>query len=255
VDWLSWVAGIGGRAPVRPDKPRDPMAQLVALLHHHAIDLVLDVGANAGQYGARLRRYGYGGRLLSFEPLASAHAALSARARDDAAWEVAPAMALGERDGEVEIGVSAESDMSSLLAQNDLLRRLSPSSVVQAREKVAMRRLDGIDVGPAVRLHLKVDVQGYEPQVLAGAAGLLDRLTSLQLEMALVSLYQGERDWRRMIDEMDERGFDLHLVLPGYFERKLARQLQMAGVFVRREPSSAPPRCTPVPSTTKAETA
>ena len=43
MDWLSWVAGIGGRAPVRPDKPRDPMAQLVALLHHHAIDLVLDV--------------------------------------------------------------------------------------------------------------------------------------------------------------------------------------------------------------------
>ena len=61
--WLRWVAGVGGFDLVSRRKPRDPLLQLAALLAFHRIDLVLDVGANEGQYGAMLRRLGYGGRI------------------------------------------------------------------------------------------------------------------------------------------------------------------------------------------------
>jgi FkbM family methyltransferase len=189
-----------------------------------------------GQYALRLRAVGYAGRIVSFEPLPEAHAELTRRAAADPAWQVAPRMAIGERDGEVEIEVSAESDMSSILPQSALLRRISPTSAVIRRERVPVARLD--EIAPAWlprddEVVLKIDVQGYEPQVLEGAGALLRTLRGIQLEMSMVPCYEGERGFRETIDYLEAAGFELYLLLPGYFERKLARQLQVDGVFVR----------------------
>jgi FkbM family methyltransferase len=197
---------------------------------------VLDVGANAGQYGGLLRAWGYRGRIVSFEPVAAAHARLELRAAADPDWQVAPRMALGAKDGEATIEVSAESDMSSILPQTELLRRLSPSSRVVGRERVPIRRLDGLAkeyVEHGERTFLKVDTQGFEAEVLAGARELLPRLQGIQLEMSLVRCYEGERDFRELIDDLERAGFSPWLFLPGYFEQKLARQLQLDGVFMR----------------------
>jgi FkbM family methyltransferase len=217
-------------------KAKSPNAQLTAVLAHFRITCVLDVGANVGQYGAMLRDWGYRGRIVSFEPQASAHAALERRAAADAAWQVAPPMALGRRAGQIELQVSAEPDMSSILPQSALLRRVSPSSAVVRRETVPLRRLDalaGSYLGPDERVFLKVDAQGYEAEVLAGAGPLLERLAGIQLELSLVPLYEGERAFRAMLDDLAALGFEPYLFLPGYFERKLARQLQVDGVFMR----------------------
>jgi FkbM family methyltransferase len=222
-------------------KSRPTQAQLVAVLEHFGITCVLDVGANRGQYGTMLREWGYRGRLVSFEPLAAAHAALTRRAAADTAWQVAPRMALGARDGEVEIAVSAESDMSSILPQSALLRQVSPSSAVVGRETVPLRRLDAVAegyLGTDDRVFLKIDTQGYEAEVRAGAGALLARLVGIQLEMSLIPLYQGEQDFRASFDALAAAGFEPYLLLPGYFERKLARQLQVDGVFMR--PLAAP---------------
>ncbi len=219
-------------------KAKNPNAQLIAILNHHRIDTVLDVGANIGQYGKRLRDWGYDGRIVSFEPLSQAHAELSARAAGDPAWSIAPCMAIGAEDGEIDIQVSAESDMSSVLPQNDLLRQISPSSEIQKTERVALRRLDSIAgdfISENDRLFLKIDVQGFEAEVLKGAAALLPKLTGIQLEMSLLPLYEGALDYRAMIEQLEPPGFKPHLILPGYFERKLARQVEIDGVFIRSE--------------------
>ena len=61
----------------------------------------------------------------------------------------------------------------------------------------------------------------------------IQRLTGIQLELSLVPLYEGERLLRAMLDQLAGLGFEPWLFLPGYFERKLARQLQLDGVFMR----------------------
>ena len=87
---------------------------------------------------------------------------------------------------------------------------------------------------------MKIDTQGYEKAVLDGATALLPRLVGLQLEMSLVPLYKGALDYRSMVDNLDAQDFELHLVLPGYFERKLARQLEIDGVFIKRQKRNEP---------------
>jgi FkbM family methyltransferase len=220
-----------------PRKKAKPLeAQLIAVLERFEIACVLDVGANAGQYGSTLRAWGYAGRIVSFEPLSGPHARLEQRAAGDPDWRVAPRMALGAQDGEATIEVSAESDMSSILPQTELLRRVSPSSRVIGRETVPIRRLDGLATAylrPDEGVFLKLDTQGFEAQVLAGAGQLLPRLRGIQLEMSLVRCYEGERDFRELIDDLAIAGFSPYLFFPGYFEHELARQLQIDGVFMR----------------------
>ena len=53
--------------------------------------------------------------------------------------------------------------------------------------------------------------------------------------MSLLPIYEGEHDYRTMITRLASVGFTLQLVLPGYFERKLGRMLEIDGVFVREE--------------------
>jgi Methyltransferase FkbM domain len=86
------------------------------------------------------------------------------------------------------------------------------------------------------RIFLKIDTQGFEPQVLDGAGILLARLCGLQLEMSLVACYEGEVGFRAMLDRLAAAGFEPWLFVPGYYERKLGRQLQIDGVFMRVPP-------------------
>ena len=218
-------------------KPKDLDGQLVFTLERQAIDAVIDVGANLGQYASRLRGAGWRGPILSIEPIPEVHGRLAERVAADPVWELAPPMAIGACAGEVDLEVSAEADMSSTRAQTPLLQAISPSSAVLRRVKVPQQRLDGLELlrdRPWRRLLVKADVQGAEPAVLAGMDGLWERVQGVQLELALVPLYEGERPWLDLVGDLAARGFAPHLVFPGYFSRKLGRQVQLDIVFYRQ---------------------
>ena len=209
---------------------------LKRVLDRHGIGMVLDVGANAGQYGRRLRRAGYIGRIVSFEPLTLAHTSLAAAAAEDPMWEVAPRMALGDRDGTVTVNISAESDMSSTLDFTEEMQGLLDDSGYVGAEQAEIARLDTVFdrfVGPKARVLLKVDTQGTERQVVDGAGDALDRITLLQLEMSIVPVYQGEPSYLDTIAWLAGRGFQPVLFIPGYFNRRTARLIAMDGIFAR----------------------
>jgi FkbM family methyltransferase len=217
------------------EKPKDLDRQLVIALAGVGVDRVLDVGANVGQYARRLRAAGWGGDILSFEPLPEAHADLRAAAADDPAWEVAPALAVGATAGGGRLERSRESDMSSLRPQTERLRQLSPSSAIAHTLDVDVRPLGALVTPRAAgeRLFLKIDVQGSEDAVLDGVGPLWGRLVGIQLELALTRLYAGERGYLETCARLETLGFHLALVLPGYFDGKARRQLQFDGVFLR----------------------
>ena len=217
--------------------PSKDSRNLATLLAHHGIDLVLDVGGNTGQYGQRLRRAGYNGRIVSFEPQSEAHAALSEAASGDPAWTVAPRMALGDSAEPLTLNLSPTSDMSSALPMTAEMTELLDSAAFTGTETVPQDRLDAVFddfAGPDDTVLLKSDTQGYDRAVLDGAAGILDRIRAIQLELSIVEVYVGEPTWREMTDHLDSLGFSPALFVPGYFNRRTARLIAMDGVFVRR---------------------
>src|SRR5262245_45187471 len=92
-----------------------PKAELVASLRTFDIDLVLDVGANEGQFAFELRRSGYTGKIVSFEPLSEAHVKLLQASDGDTKWDAYSRCALGDHNGEVELNIAGNSLSSSIL--------------------------------------------------------------------------------------------------------------------------------------------
>lgn len=218
------------------------IARLFKLLETHRIDTILDVGANDGGYGKMLRRGGYTGAILSFEPLADAHARLMQSAEGDPAWAVAPRMAIGSSNGEIEINIAGNSTSSSILPMQSLHESAAPQSRYVGTEKVPLKRLDGVThavIEKSRNLLLKIDTQGYEMPVLEGAEALLQSVHGIQLELSLVPLYEGQVLYKEMIDWLSVQGFELWSVMPGFVDQASGRMLQMDGVFFRTHRSGA----------------
>ena len=230
------ILHVFGKEMVAWPAPRAASARLKQLFDLHDINLVLDVGANVGQYAGEMRGMGYTGRIVSFEPVGVCHEELTKSAASDDAWTIAPRMAVGDSDGEAAINVSNKTDMSSILPMRDETLTALPKSGYVATEKVPLRRLDGVfgDYAAAGdKPYLKIDTQGFERAVLDGAAGVMDRITGVQLEMSLIELYESETTWLGMIDHLAGHGFTPHLIIDGYFSKRLGRQIQADAVFFR----------------------
>ena len=172
------------------------------------VDVVLDVGANAGQYGTMLRELGFAGRLVSLEPVAEAFAELERRATADPAWE-AVCVAASDADGEVTLNVTGDSRSSSVLARNERFADKAGWAPKECRQ-VAARRLDGLVeelLRPGERAFLKLDIQGYERHVLDGAGAVLARFAALELELSVTPLYEGQPGLTEMLPLLAQRGF------------------------------------------------
>jgi FkbM family methyltransferase len=211
-------------------------AHLQRLITHTDIDLVLDVGANAGHYGIGLREHGYTGRIVSFEPLAVAHDRLEAAARGNSGWQVASRMALGDAEGIIDINIAGNSLSSSILQMLPEHEQAAPGSAFVGSEKVALRRLDQVApdyLGTAKSVLLKIDTQGYEDRVLNGATGVLGRIMAIQAELSLVPLYAGQPLFDEMRGKIELLGFGLFAVFPGYVHEQTGQTLQLDGFFLR----------------------
>jgi FkbM family methyltransferase len=205
------------------------------LLSRFGVTLVLDVGANTGIYARELRKIGYRGRIVSFEPLSSAYARLAEDAARDPAWE-AVNVALGSASGEAVLNVAGNSWSSSVRPMLDAHLAAAPESRYVGTETVRMDTLDdvfGRYVRPDDRVWLKIDTQGHERDVLAGAAASLPRIQSIQLEMSPVQMYEGEMLFTEMYGWLVARGYACVHLEPGLIDPADERLLSLDGYFHR----------------------
>lgn len=235
IDWVRSLLRRFGVDLVRYDHVHAPPLRRKRLLADQAIDLVLDVGANVGQFAGRMRELGYAGRLVSFEPQRAAFAELSRISAADSRWECRP-LALGDKDGEATIHLSANSWSSSLLPIGERHVASAPDSAYAGEETVPVRRLDAIEglVTGNERIYLKLDTQGFELPVLVGAQGILPHVKVIETELSLVSLYEGQALLPEVIAHLQGAGYDLVALDPAFVEARTGHVLQMDGIFVRR---------------------
>jgi FkbM family methyltransferase len=218
---------------------RDPLARTVKLLSHHRVDCVVDVGANDGGFATAIRRLGYSGRIVSFEPLIEPFAKLRKQAESDHRWDVHQS-AVGATSDEVTIHVSGDDGKSSsVLEMLPSHTNAAPNSRPVGTQTVRQERLDRLLPNLAVpagsRVFLKIDVEGYEKQVLDGATGLFTdgTVVGLQLELSLTPLYSGAMTYREGLDRAESLGMRLMGLDPVFADAESGQLLQADAVFFR----------------------
>ncbi|ORJ57961.1 FkbM family methyltransferase [Mycobacterium simiae] len=211
--------------------------QFVKQLEAHRVDTVIDIGANSGQYASDLRMAAYTGRIVSFEPLSEAFSLLLRNASKDPLWECRQC-AVGDVDGMISINVAGNAGASSsILPMLKSHQDAFPPANYIGTEQVPIHRLDGLTpkvVGPNSVVFLKIDVQGFEKQVIAGAQSTIsDHVVGMQLELSFIPLYEGGMLIREALDLVYSLGFTLTGLLPGFADPRTGRMLQADGIFFR----------------------
>jgi FkbM family methyltransferase len=205
------------------------------LLRAASITVVLDVGANEGQYARQLRRSRYNGRIISFEPSVNAYKKLVTDCQTDPK-RTAHNYALGANEAQLEMFCTANSYSSSLLplARNEY--NDYPPLTVASLETVRVHTLDAVFdgfVGKGERVLLKVDAQGYEKAILLGAPRVLSSIAAIEIELSLQELYSGQALLPDIVGYLATHGFVCTWLERGYVDPRSGDLLQMDGLFIR----------------------
>lgn len=187
-----------------------PAVEHVGVLRRLPADYIVDVGANRGQFSLVCRRLKPRAQLVAFEPLAEPAAVYRALFAGDERVRLHDC-ALGTVRGGIDMHVSARDDSSSLLpigkAQTD---NYPGSGAIGTRAVVIGPMTDFIVPGDMGKRNLlKIDVQGYELEVLRSAQSLIRRFDWIYVECSYIPLYDGQPLARDVTDFLAGQGFAL----------------------------------------------
>ncbi|AWW36329.1 MULTISPECIES: FkbM family methyltransferase [Streptomyces] len=215
---------------------------VTAMLELYGVNCVFDVGANTGQYARRLRRLGYTGRIVSFEPTSNAFARLRDAAAGDPDWQVHHC-GLGREDTATSIHVGWKT-MNSLLPPSDYGRDRYPRFATTRTEQIEIRRLDSVmdealDGIKDPRPYLKMDTQGYDLEVFAGAGVRVADFVGLQSEVAVLRLYEGSPPMSEAVAAYEAEGFDITGMYPVTREAATGRVVEFDCVMMRAKSAPA----------------
>lgn len=180
------------------------------VLRSLACDLVVDVGANRGQFALAARSAFPEARIVAFEPLEEPAVIFRRVFAVDPLVTLYP-FALGDAEAEMVMHVSAAEDSSSLLPIGAAQTEHFPGTgereqrAVQVAPLSRFIRSSEIPTGAL----LKIDVQGYELAVLRGCANLIQSFSYVYVECSFLELYQGQALAHQVIAWLAEKGFDL----------------------------------------------
>jgi FkbM family methyltransferase len=214
------------------------------LLREQAIDLIIDVGANVGQFGSTVRRLGYTGDIVSFEPLSAARAALESAAAGDPRWVVRPE-AIGRQRSRGILQTYANSSFSSFNTLNGLGReRFGAQVEAVGQEAVDIVPLDSLlgDIATrgSRRIFLKTDTQGYDLEVLAGAIETLREASAVLSEASTTPIYEDATLLPDLVRNLEREGFSLSNVFPiGHDKPPSLALLELDCYFVRTDPAKS----------------
>ena len=189
------------------------------LLSNLQINCVIDVGGHYGEYGMFLRKSGYSGHIVSFEPTAEAFEKLEQRAAHDDKWRVFKC-ALGASVGVLEINIARNSVFNSFLEATEFSHdRFQKETDIVFSELIEMSTLNLFydrctENIKSPHVFLKLDTQGFDIEVLKGAAQVLDKVLGLQSEVSMIPIYLGMPSMTEAVRYYQKLGFSVTGLYP-----------------------------------------
>ena len=220
-----------------PDRLFD--VTLARIFEELAIDFVLDIGANKGQFRDRIRHeIGFRGPIVSVEPLADNIKTLRHRAERDPHWSI-EGLALGRAAGVRTINVMKQDVFSSFLKPNEeSASEFSGQNEILRTEPVQVDTLDALFGRLQARFqfkrpYLKLDTQGFDLEILQGGPRALTQFSALQTESSIVPIYEGMPSYTESLQFLHARGFDLSWIAPVTLDSQM-RLIEVDCVLIRR---------------------
>ena len=213
---------------------------LAGMEHRHlslsCVKTLIDIGAHKGQFSLAARHLAPGIKIISFEPLFDAAETYRKIFRTDKNT-VLHQVAIGQKNGFQKMYISRRSDSSSLLPISFLQTSIFSGTEEVDNIHVKVGRLDEFVspeqlISPAM---LKIDVQGFEYEVLQGCESLLDSFEYVYCECSFVELYTGQRFAHEIITWLSDRGLVLAGIYNPFYDKK-GKAIQADFLFSRKFP-------------------
>lgn len=187
------------------------------------IGTIIDIGANRGQFAKEINTILPKASIYSFEPIPYVYQDLKKNLKGLNAQVYN--YAVGEKKGTIEINVSNTDESSSLLDMADLHKETYNGSSYIDKQQVQMDTLDSLmsDCNVAGNIFLKIDVQGYEKNVLAGAGETLPKTSAILVESIFNPLYKDQWVFDDLLNFLTKNDFVFH----GFAEQSLSPKTQV----------------------------
>jgi FkbM family methyltransferase len=196
---------------------------------------VIDVGAYMGSFAFAMRMMLPKVQLYCFDPLEENIAQVK---ENLGKWDLLETFqtALGDKRGEVEFHLNDFRASSSILEMDPFHRKTFPQTTHAHKVKVPIATLDAFL--PKMKLKkpilLKVDVQGFELNVLKGGSKLLPQVDYLLLEVTYQTLYRGQPLFRDIYTFLKNHGFEFAGNLDSLTSPENGAILQSDAFFIRK---------------------
>jgi len=220
-EWLVHLAEVSGLALFPPGNWKQ-------------LQCVVDVGANVGQWSNALFQLVSPKKLIMIEPGPAMFAELREKYFGRSGVELHN-VAIGDRNGLTKLRITRDTTGASLLPPRADMRQLIGSNWTVEREvECEIRTLDSLLAAvPEISL-LKIDVQGYEREALAGAAETLGKTKFVLIELNYMPQYEGG-SWFGEIHELLTRNFGFVLVDATKPLRLNGRASMSDGLYVNQQ--------------------
>lgn len=187
--------------------------ELLELLSGNPPAVIYDIGANVGTWTLLAKAVFPSSEIHAFEPLPG-HVKQFNQSTERIDRVVLHEIGLGSNTGSAVMNVTDFSDASSFLPLSDSGRRHWDLGNV-SETSVPIHRLDDW-----IRAHglpnpnlIKLDVQGFELEVLKGATNALARSSAVLTEVSFFEIYEGQCLFHEVTRFLSDSGF--HLVALG----------------------------------------
>jgi FkbM family methyltransferase len=195
---------------------------------------IIDVGANIGQFAIASSSIYPQAIIYSFEPNPGCVAKMKRNVSHKKNINIF-AMGLGDHDAMFDLHINSHSHSSSFLALSDNHKQVFPDAVEKRRISVNVKTLDHIfqDIQLTPPILLKLDVQGFEAAVLAGASETLQKVDYILVETSFKELYKGEAIFRDLLSMIEVSGFSFLRPIDFLTDDNTGEVLQMDALFCK----------------------
>jgi FkbM family methyltransferase len=203
-------------------------------------DLIVDIGANQGDFTSQLLYFMPNKNIMVCEPLPHEHKLLNKKFSNKQNVYLLDRCAISDESKTQIFNIAGNSVSSSLKRATEEHNKSSPKAEVVNQIKVPTITLnEGINNAETCfnkkfrSVAVKLDVQGSEYDILAQSLPHLLQLKVIMVEASVLKLYEDSTDWLKIINLLLKYNFVVWGIFPVYSHQKTGQIPQFDIIFIR----------------------